>query len=314
MRIDVHAHYYPADLLDLMDRHGATTTGNARGSGGGGTPKELEDRFALMDKAGVEKQAVSFVPQAPYFTDQAAAAETARLGNDLFADLTAAHPDRFVALATLPLPHVEATLAELDRALALPGVAGVAVLTTVLGRSLADPAFDPVWEELNRRAATVLVHSAGEGCNWSLINDHNIAWTVGAQVETTVTIVHLMQAGVIERFPDISFVHIGMGGLIPAFLSQFDIQEGWYMPPGHAKPSDLIKRMYYDTCGSHSPGLRALVDSVGADRVVHGSDFPYWGGDLYLQSTAYVRDLGLSDADTEAILGGTTAGLLNLPS
>ncbi|MCF2526103.1 amidohydrolase family protein [Yinghuangia soli] len=312
MTIDLHAHYYPAELLDLMDRHGATTTGNARGTGGGGTPEELEQRFALMDKAGVDRQAISFVPQAPYFADQAAAVETARVANDLFAQAAAENPARFSVLATLPLPHVDASLAELDRALALPGVRGVAVLTTVLGQSLAAPEHQPLFAELHRRKATVLVHSAGEGCDWPLINDHGLAWTVGAQIETTVAIVHLMQAGIVERYPDINFVHIGLGGLVGSFLSQFDTQETWYMPRGHARPSDLVKRMYYDTCASHGPGLRALVESVGADRVVHGSDFPFWGGELYPRSTEYVRTAGFSAGETEAILGGTAERLLGL--
>ncbi|APA99230.1 amidohydrolase family protein [Nocardia seriolae] len=142
MRIDIHAHLWSEGYLDLLDSYGRTDTATQRGMGAGETPAELEARFALNDSAGIEHQVLSVTPQSPHFDNPEHAVSAARAANDLYADIVARHPDRFSAFAALPLPHLDAALTEMSRGLDDLGMAGVAVTTDILGRSLADPLFE----------------------------------------------------------------------------------------------------------------------------------------------------------------------------
>ena len=129
MRIDVHAHYWTEDYLDLLMDLGKADAGAARGIGAGGGA-ELEARLRLMDRAGVEMQVLSACPQLPYGEDGKKAAKAARFVNDQYAELVERQPDRFRAFAALPMPHVEESVGEMGRALDELGMAGIAMNTT----------------------------------------------------------------------------------------------------------------------------------------------------------------------------------------
>ncbi|MFD4502838.1 amidohydrolase family protein [Streptomyces sp. NPDC058457] len=153
MRIDVHAHLWSEPYLDLLKESGNTATDVHRGLGAGATGQELEARFALMDSAGIDLQVLSATPASPHFADLVAAVRAARVVNDEYAEVVGRFPDRFRTFASLPFPHPDAALAELDRALGELEMLGAAITTSVLGRSVADPAYEPVFAELDRPCA-----------------------------------------------------------------------------------------------------------------------------------------------------------------
>src|SRR5438067_6386468 len=190
MRIDVHAHCYATEYLDLLDRYGGSPCGTdvARNLRADNTPGDLEARLRLMDQAGVDRQVLSMSPQLPYFDDQARAVEAARLANDVYAQLVQQYPDRFLAFACIPLPHVAASLAELSRALDQLGMVGATIATSVRDRSIVDPAFEPFWAELDRRGTVLVIHSAGLGACAPLLQAHKLAWPIGAPLEDTIAI------------------------------------------------------------------------------------------------------------------------------
>jgi predicted TIM-barrel fold metal-dependent hydrolase len=161
MCIDVHAHLWTDDYLDLLVRYGKTKAEEHRGLGADATVGDLEARFMMMDAAGVDLQVLSASPQLPTFAVESHAVEAARHVNDLYADIVREHPGRFAAFAAVPLPHVEAALDELGRALDDLGMIGAAVATSTLGRSIADPAWDPLFAELDRRGSVLYVPSSG---------------------------------------------------------------------------------------------------------------------------------------------------------
>jgi 6-methylsalicylate decarboxylase len=158
MRIDVHAHYFPETYLDLLQHFGSQATDIARHRSAGGSSDELEARLALMDSAQVQMQVLSASPQLPYFEDGTHAIEAARAINDLYADLVRRYPTRFAAFAAAPLSHIDAALAEIERALDQLHMVMVTVATSVLGRSLADPQFEPLYRELDRRGTALYIH------------------------------------------------------------------------------------------------------------------------------------------------------------
>src|SRR5262245_25837058 len=141
--VDVHAHYLPGTYLEELRRGGSQTTGLVGNLPIGDAPGEVEARLAAMDAAGIRLQVLSAGPQMPLLADEGDALRAARLSNDLSARLAAAHPGRFAGFATTPLPHVEAALKELRRAMDELGMLGIALPTTIAGVTLGDPRWEP---------------------------------------------------------------------------------------------------------------------------------------------------------------------------
>jgi predicted TIM-barrel fold metal-dependent hydrolase len=313
MRIDVHAHLWSERYLDLLARFGNSRTAVQRGLGAGPTDDELRKRFELMDAAGIQLQILSVTPASPHFERQADAVEAARQANDEYAAMTRRFPDRFRALAALPLPHTEAALAELERAFDELGMLGAAVTTSVLGRPLSDPAFHPIYAELNRRKSVLYMHPAGCGVESPLINDHQMVWSVGAPMEDTVAIMHLVIAGIPSRYPDMKIIASHLGGLLPMVVKRVDDHMAFEAKDTPEKPSLAFRRLWYDTVGhNHVPALRAAAESLGADRLLLGTDFPYQPGELFYAAVDYVRRAGLSEDDVRAILDRNAASLFGM--
>jgi 6-methylsalicylate decarboxylase len=310
MRIDVHAHYWTEEYLDLLTGLGKTDAGQARGIGAGGGA-DLEARLRLMDRAGVQLQVLSACPQAPYGQDGKKAARAARFVNDQYAGLAGRHPGRFAAFAALPMPHVQESVAELGRALDELGLAGIALNTTVLGRALADPGFAPVFAELNRRNAVLYLHPAGNSACTPLIADYHLTWMVGAPVEDTISIMQLITHGIPARYPHITIINSHLGGALPMILQRADDQYRWEAPDTPEPPSTAARRMWYDTVGhGHAPALRCAIDSFGADRLVLGTDFPYENGDTFLRAVDYINDPQIDPDAARAILDHNASTLL----
>ena len=312
MRIDMHAHYFPVRYLDLLDRLGGSQVGTAiaRNFLAGKEPADLEARFGMMDDAGVDLQVLSVSPQSPYFRDEQSALEAARVANDLYADLVRQHPRRFLAFGCLPLPHINASLTEVTRACDELGMVGITVSTWVLDTTIADPAFEPLFAELDRRHALLFVHAAGLACGSPILATHNLTWPIAAPFEDTMCLLQLMKAGVITRYPRIRIIASHMGGTLPFLMRRLDHSASWFMPKGLEAPSVLARRLWYDTANAHPPALRCACDTFGADRIVLGTDYPYWLHEEFRAVATHVEHAGLPPDDVAAIFGGTAQALL----
>jgi predicted TIM-barrel fold metal-dependent hydrolase len=312
LRIDVHAHVWTDDYLNLMDRYGKKDTATQRAKGAGLGEEEMKARFALMDSTGIDMQVLDICPQAPHFEDKAHAVDAARRANDLLAGTVHRWPKKFTAFAALPLPHVDEALKELSRAFEQLHMVGAAITTSILGRSVADPAFAPIYQELNRRNSILYVHPAGVGAESPLISPYHLTWEIGAPIEDTVSVLHLISRGIPQRFPKMKIINSHLGGLLPMVLQRLDNQYSWENPLPE-KPSITAKRMWYDSVGhGWPPALRAAVDSLGADRIVLGTDFPYEPGELFKRAVGYIGRAGLKQEDVERILDKNAAAVLGM--
>ncbi|ETB15967.1 amidohydrolase, partial [Mycobacterium avium 09-5983] len=170
MTIDVHAHAVIPRYHQLLADKGLVIPGYGAS---GGLPAPAEDavtdgeeavrrRITMMDEAGVERQLLSAM-FAPYFVEQADAVAAARCVNDAHAAMVDQHHDRLGAYAALPLPHLDASIAELGRCVDELGMVGVALQCACLGESIAAARFEPLYEELNRRGAVVFFHPCVNG-------------------------------------------------------------------------------------------------------------------------------------------------------
>ncbi len=313
MRIDVHAHVWTDDYLNLVESFGKKDTGVQRNKGAGPDNAEMEKRFAQMDASKVSMQILSICPQAPHFEDKAHAVAAARKANDLYADVVRRWPKRFRAFAALPLPHVDESLKELDRALGQLGMIGATITTSILGRSPADPAFLPVYEELNRRNSVLFIHPCGCNAYSPLIADYHLTWMIGAPIEDTISVLHLIERGIPMRFPKLKIINSHLGGALPMVYQRLDNQYTWENPTIPERPTISARRMWYDTVGhGHIPAIRAAVETLGADRLVLGTDFPYEAGPLYKRAIDYIELAGFKPQDTARILDQNAANLLNI--
>ena len=313
--IDTHAHVYPSAYLDRLERIGIApaTTAIARGLRADSTESDLDTRLRWMDRAGVATQVLAVTPQVPAGPDTAASLDAAQAINDEYARIVDRHPGRFLAYGALPLPHVEQALTEIRRCFADLGVAGVSI-TTVLpgGLSIADARFEPVWRELNRRRAIVNIHATGSGALSPLIADHRLAWVNGAPVEDAIAVLHLLQADLPNRYPNLRFHVAHLAGDLP-FLAQRieDNYTDWGAFP--ASPLQTLRRMWFDAANFHEPSLRLAVETLGADRILAGSDHPYFQDDKYVRAFSYVRDADLPADQIDAILTANATALYAHP-
>jgi predicted TIM-barrel fold metal-dependent hydrolase len=319
MIVDVHAHYHPRAYEQALSRLPERSRGG-RGFAGGthpvtDDPSHIATRLEMMDDAGVGVQVLSpAAGWAPYSQDQAASVEAAHVANDTLAELANRTPDRFRSLVSLPLPHVDASLRELQRGLDDLHMTGVNIHCSVLDKPVVDDAFLPIYEELDRRRAVVLFHPTGNGISSPLVNDFGLGGAIGTSLEDTLVAMHLIARRIPSRFPNITFIVPHLGGPIAMLLQRIDNQFSMASRNLPEPPSVTARRFYYDTVGhgSHA-ALLCAWKAYGADHVVPGSDFPVLlSYETYARTFAWIREVGLPEADVEQILERNAQRLLGL--
>ncbi len=306
MRIDVHAHYYPDEYIRCLSDFGAATHQAGRAPGAG---VSLEQRVELLDRSGIHLQVLCVGAQQPYFANAEHAAEAARRANDSYADICGGYGGRFAAFAALPMPHLDAALQELSRALDTLGMVGVNVGCTIAGQPLDDACFEPLFAELDRRAAVVFLHPLGLGCG-PLVEDYGLSFTLGAPFEDSIAALRLVRSGLTARYPHMRLIVPHLGGTLPFLFKRLD--GSLNLEPGQ-RPSEHLKRMWFDTANNHTAALRCAVESVGASQLVFGTDFPHVAGERFDRATSYIQESDLSQDDKSAILDHNAQALLGIP-
>jgi predicted TIM-barrel fold metal-dependent hydrolase len=264
-----------------------------------------------MAEAGVGRQVLSIA--SGFYSDDAAEGLWCVTGvNDELSQLCAERPQQFSFWASLPLPHIDAALRELDRVLALPGCVGVLINCFILNRSIADEAFDPLYAELNRRRGIVFLHPCQNGVMSPLINEWGLTGCAGASIEDSIAAMHLIRRQIPGKYPNVRFIVPHFGGILPMLLNRLDGQ----MPQqGFGEPPSLTaRRFFYDTVGWGSrAALKAALEAFGASQLVPGSDYPIllpW--ESYAQTFRHIEEAGLDPAITRQILHYNAHTLLGL--
>jgi 6-methylsalicylate decarboxylase len=311
MIIDFHAHYWPVAYLDQLERCGGDVAYQRKQVWASDADGDVAARLRMMDDARVDMQVLSPGGPMPYFVSEEAGVESARIANDLYRQLVDARPGRIGAFGLVPLPHVDAAIAEAGRALDELDVAGIAIGTSVLGRTIADPAFDPFYAELDRRGAVLYVHPSGVGAGSPLISPHSLTWVVGAPIEDTLAAVHLIFEGVTTRFPNIKVLVSHIGGALPILLGRLDFLYRDELPPMPIEPSVLAKRMWWDSVAhGDTLAIEAAYRAFGPTQVVLGSDFPYQLDEAYTDSVDFLFRAQIPPKDAQGVLSDNAALLL----
>ena len=314
--IDTHTHWFPPAYVDVLRHEAERSPEFAREHGrtiravsAPGTPgTRLDVQIEEMAGAGVDTALVSLPPPATTFGDADTAARVAVSANDTLIEAAAEFGMRVRVLASLPLPHLEASLRELDRVASLDEVVGVQVLSTGKRSEATPDRFEVVLAEAASRGLPVVLHPAIEPLP-AAFADWELMATVGAPMSSTVGALRLVFAGVLDRVPQLSLVVPHLGGALPYLLQRIaDFGNG---EAQHGIEHYLGSRMYFDTCSYHPPAMRCAVDTVGSGRLVLGSDYPFRGPAR--RAVDDVRDFFAGDvAATAAVLGGNAQALFSL--
>jgi len=308
MITDVHAHFQPRVLNTFMGRFGRDTV--VPRLPWTDTAEHLEERMRLMEEARVRMQILS-PGTTHYFEDRADSCEAAQIINDTFATVIEKHPLKLAAYISLPLPHVEASLRELERAARLPGMVGVTFHCSILDKSVAAAEFEPIYEELNRRGSILFLHPCRNGICSPLVNDFQLAECVGTSIEDSLAVLHMIVRRIPQRYPNIRVIVPHLGGMLPMLLERLDNQ----LPKVHADliepPSATARRFWYDTVSHGSPAaLRCACSAFGAERLLPGSDFPFLlFHEQYGRAFTYVETAEVPGLDVERILRGNAESL-----
>jgi predicted TIM-barrel fold metal-dependent hydrolase len=319
MIVDVHAHYFPKAYTDLLLRIGGRTLPEAARSLTArpmrqDDPAGIVTRLQQMDDAGVQMQVLSPAASPPYADKEADAVKAAQLINDSYADLATQYPDRFAAFVSLPLPHIDASLREMERGLDELDMLGVSMTCSCFDRSSAEAEFEPLYEEMNRRGVVLNYHPIQNGICSPMINDYRFTVSVGASLEDSAIVLHLIARHVPTRYPNIKYVVPHLGGIIPMLLQRLDNQAPSQHPELPEPPSMTARRFHYDTVGHGSQAaLLCAWKAFGADHLVAGSDYPVLlAFETYRQTFHYIRESGLPAEDVDKILNHNAQRLLGL--
>jgi aminocarboxymuconate-semialdehyde decarboxylase len=266
---------------------------------------DLDRRLADMDATGVDVHVLSASPQTYlYNLDPALSATVAAIQNDQMAKHVAAHPDRFMAIATLPLAQPAPAADELKRVMTKHGFKGAMFASNVKGMNLDDPSFEPLWATAAELGAFMFVHP-NNIAGADRLKSYYLANLIGNPLDTTIAAASLYFGGVMDRHPKLKVMLAHGGGFTPYQAARWE--HGWKVrgePKKNIKeqPKNIAKRFIYDTILHSAQTLEAMIGLVGVDNVMLGSDYPY---DMAMMDcVSHVRGLKISDADKTAILQG----------
>ena len=317
--VDVHAHCAVAEALALM--------GLTLGAPGPATRPDLgmvthvADRIRAMDEQGIDMEALSINPSW-YKADRDLARQICRIQNEKLAEACAAHPDRFVAFATVALQHPDLAAEQLEEGVKKYGLRGAAIGGSVNGAELSDARFHPFWAKAEQLGVLIFIHPQGAGVASEIPGRFKgnglLDNVIGNPLETTIALSHLIFEGTLDRFPGLKICAAHGGGYLPSYAARSD--RGCSTQPARCPggphgaikkaPSEYLRQLYYDTMVFTAEGLRHLAAEVGPGQLMIGTDYPYpW------TRTAVDHVLatpGLTDDDRTAILGGTAMKLLGI--
>lgn len=275
--IDVHHHILPGFFFEATNETDNPVGGLAP------APWSKELALSYMDDAEIDVSVVSISTPGVHVGDDAAAVDLARRMNELAARLIQERPDRFGAFAALPLPDLDGSLRALEYGLDVLKLDGVILFSNARGIYLGDPRLSPLFDELERRAATVFVHpNASEPPSSQTLGlpDTLIDFTA----DTTRVVAQLHYLNVFARTPNVKYIFPHGGGTIPYLATRFGIIDEMKVIPGAEKrgtAADMLRRIYWDTASAwRPPVLRMLRAEAGVGQVLFGTDYPYVRRDL----------------------------------
>ena len=330
LRIDTHAHYLPRDWPDLAAKFGDarfpvihhTDDGRHRIYKDGKFFREIwsktwdaQERIDDYARFDVQVQVISTVPvMFSYWAAAHQALVLHRALNDHMAATCAAYPRHYAGIGTVPLQSPQLAVRELERCMDQLGLQGVQIGSHIGDMNLDAPALFEFFEAANDLGAAILVHP------WDMMGSESmpkywLPWLVGMPAEQSRAACCLIFGGVLERLPKLKICLAHGGGSFPYTIGR--IEHGFNMRPdlvatdNPRNPREYLDRLFFDSWVADPRALQYLVDTVGIERVMLGTDYPFPLGEQSPGAGIAALDL---DADKQARLyHGTALEWLGLP-
>ena len=269
---------------------------------------EIED----MDARGIDMSVVSSstVLQGTSWADAKTDLELCRRCNDQAAEWVAKYPKRFVGSFVLPLQDGKLALQELERAVNTLGLKVANISSSYNGVYVGDPIYHPFWEAIQEFGVTVWIHPEGIRDPW--FQRYALWNSAGQSIEEAKAMASLIYEGVMTKYPRLKIVMAHGGGYFPHYLGRLDRNTAnrpdTVRNTGGNTPSTFLRSFHYDSCVYDPQVLKVLLDRVGADRLVMGSDYPVGEKD----PVGWLRECGVAGEDLAKIAGGNAARLLGI--
>ncbi|HEU0075145.1 MAG TPA: amidohydrolase family protein [Dehalococcoidia bacterium] len=321
LRIDVHAHMIPAKFVE-----GQEVTFPVAGGEPHVMPLRpmnnfpddsiygIERRLRDMDEQGIDMHVISLQPM---FTDALPVERAVRICsaiNDAFAEVVAANPKRFAAIAHLPMRSPADAVRELERAVRDLGLRGAEICSQIAGENLDEPKFAPFWAKAQELDVPIFIHPAGVPGLGERLGKYYLTNLIGNPMDTTIAAASLIFGGVLREYPRLKVYLAHGGGACPYIRYRWD--HGWKVR-GEGKavidrpPSEYLSQLYFDSLTHGGPALSFLASTVGPERIMLGTDYPFDMG-AYNSVAAIQNVIGITDAERDLMLGGNAMRLFKI--
>jgi len=325
--IDIHAHYFPESYLRLIETQGSRFDARCDFSDPRGPMISIGDirmpplahkftdidlRVAEMDEIGVDVHALSLTVPMVAWADGEFALALSEAFNDSAAEAHAKYPDRLCGLATLPWHEPTLAVMELDRVASIAGIRGVYSSTRVRDRELSDESLYPIFDRIEDLGLTLFLHPS-HVVEPARLAKYYLTNLVGNPTESAIAAAHLIFGGIMDRYPKLDVCLPHAGGSFPYLVGRFNHGAQVRAEMDHMEKDvvEYLRRFHYDTVTHSAKALSYLIDLVGTDRVVLGSDYCFDMG--YGHPVEVVtQHPGIDDEAAGRILGHNAKRLLGL--
>jgi len=323
--IDFHNHFYPGAYIDELKREKGYASVSTDPQGRllihytgdynvvVGPHIDIEHRLRDMDRNGIDMQVLTLTTPGVEREAPERGVKLARLTNDGFAEIIDDHPDRFTALATLPLQDPEASVEELERSVEELGLRGAMLLSNVNGKPLDAEEFKPVIDKAVKLDVPLYIHPTSP-INAKWMDDYRLVPIMGFGVDTSLAVLRLVFSGALKRHPRFKLVASHVGGVFPFLRGR--IETGFNAYPEckvhiQEPPSTYLKKVWMDSIIYDNDVLMSALSFSGAEKMMLGTDHPHQIGDIE-KAVSRIKELDISPREKELILGENAAKLLKL--
>jgi len=266
-----------------------------------------------MNKAGIDIHVLTLTTPSVEREKPETGKKLAQLANDGYRDIIEKNPERFTALAALPLQAPKAAAEELERAVTDLGLRGGTLMSNINGKPLDSKDLSPVYEQAVKLDVPLYIHPTSP-INSKAMEDYRLVPILGFGVDTSLAILRLVFSGTLEKYPKLKLVASHLGGVYPYIRGRIETGYNAYPeckvnisnPPNH-----YLKKLYMDSIIYDNDVLMSSIAFCGAEKIVLGSDDPHQIGDIE-QAVERIKQLEISDQDKQLILGENAKKLLKL--